>query len=96
MKNAFEAMPNGGMLSIKAEKKGGEVLISVCDMGVGISDESREHIFSPLFTTKAGGMGLGLTYCRRAVEAMGGSIDFKSTAGVETIFTVRLPLKAEA
>jgi PAS domain S-box-containing protein len=92
VKNAVEAMASGGRLVISAAENGDEIILGVSDTGSGISPENRERIFSPLFTTKAGGMGLGLTYCRRAVEAMGGSIDFESKVGVGTIFTVKLLL----
>ena len=92
VENAFDAMPEGGRLVIRVKKRVDGVVISVGDTGVGIPEESKERIFSPLYTTKAGGMGLGLTYCRRAIEAQGGSIDFESEVGVGTTFTVKLPL----
>ena len=91
VKNAVEAMPGEGRLVISVARELNELVIKVSDTGVGIPEESRERIFSPLYTTKAGGMGLGLTYCRRAVEAMGGSIDFTSDVGIGTVFTLKLP-----
>ncbi len=93
VKNSVEAMPNGGKLVVSAVKETDDLVIRVADTVVGIPEESREHIFSPLYTTKTGGMGLGLTYCRRVIEAMGGSINFESEVGVGTTFTVMLPLQ---
>jgi signal transduction histidine kinase len=84
-------MPNGGKLTISAKKNDDKIVISVGDTGVGIPEGYKARIFSPLYTTKTGGMGLGLTYCRRAVGAQGGSIDFESEVGKGTTFTIRLP-----
>ena len=58
--------------------------------GVGITEEARESIFTPLYTTKAKGVGLGLSFCKRAVEAHGGSISFTSELGYGTTFTIRI------
>lgn len=89
--NAVEAMPEGGRLRVRAWREGGDVQLSVSDTGVGIPAEMTGKIFTPLYTTKAKGVGLGLSFCRRAVEAHDGSIWFESTPGKGTTFTVRLP-----
>ncbi len=89
--NAAEAMPNGGRVRVRAWEAGGEALLSVSDTGVGIPEEATRMIFTPLYTTKAKGVGLGLSFCRRAVEAHGGTIGFTSKPGEGTTFTVRLP-----
>lgn len=89
--NAVEAMPNGGRVRVRAWGEEGDVLLSVSDTGVGIPDEAAPMIFTPLYTTKAKGVGMGLSFCKRAVEAHGGAIGFASKPGEGTTFTVRLP-----
>jgi signal transduction histidine kinase len=89
--NGIQAMPNGGRLTIKAVKTGDDVLISIKDTGVGIPGESLEKIWSPLHTTKAKGVGLGLPVCKRLVEAHDGNIIVESKVGEGSTFTVKLP-----
>lgn len=90
--NAVQAMPHGGSLVIGMSKAPGGVAVSFRDTGVGISTGDMTRIFQPLFTTKAKGQGLGLSACRRIVEAHGGSITVESQVGLGTTFTVRVPL----
>ena len=90
--NAVEAMPEGGELTVSGEIEGGDVVISVRDTGKGIPVEEMPDLFKPFVTTKSKGMGLGLPYCKRAVEAHGGSISVESEVGVGSMFMVRLPL----
>jgi signal transduction histidine kinase len=91
--NAIQAMPDGGNLSIAAHKKKNSVCITIADTGVGISPEVKAKIFTPMFTTKAKGQGLGLAVVKRLVEAQGGSISFESKVGEGTKFFVELPLR---
>ena len=91
LSNAAEAMPVGGVVSVNARHGDGEVVISVSDSGVGMPDEAIDNIFTPLYTTKAKGVGLGLSFCKRAVEAHGGSLSFTSELGYGTTFTIRIP-----
>jgi PAS domain S-box-containing protein len=90
--NAVQAMPNGGKLNINSHVNSGQVCISVKDTGVGIADSIKSQIFTPLFTTKPRGQGFGLAVCKRVIEAHGGNITFKSTAGKGTKFTIEFPI----
>ncbi|MCZ2808243.1 MAG: ATP-binding protein [Candidatus Bathyarchaeota archaeon] len=90
--NALQAMPKGGQLTISVITKEETAVISIQDTGVGISEEQMSKLFQPLFTTKAKGQGLGLTVCKRLVEANDGLITFSSKLGVGSTFTVTLPL----
>jgi len=89
--NAIQAMPNGGHLTVVVSSTDEEVIITVEDTGVGIPKKSLPKIFEPFFTTKAQGQGLGLSICKKFVEANGGSIEVESEEGQGTIFTVKLP-----
>lgn len=93
IKNAVEAMPNGGSLQIRSLKIADEVAVSFSDTGTGIPDQYRPKIFSPLFSTKAQGMGFSLAISKRIVEAHGGEITFKTALDQGTTFMVILPLK---
>lgn len=93
IQNAIDAMPEGGKLSFSSMKTQKEVLISVRDTGLGIPREMVERIWTPLHTTKAKGIGLGLPICRRIIEAHGGSISVESTVGKGTTFTLKLPIQ---
>ncbi len=77
VKNAIEAMPGGGRLTVSVDKVENVLVMNIEDTGMGIPEEAKDKIWSPLYSTKSGGMGLGLTYSKRSVEAMGGTIDFE-------------------
>jgi len=89
--NAVQAMPDGGTLTISASDANGSVAISVRDTGVGIPEELKKRLFTPLFTSKAKGTGLGLAVVKRIVDAHGGCISVESGAGEGSTFTVTLP-----
>jgi signal transduction histidine kinase len=66
--------------------------ITLRDSGVGIATENLDKIFSPFFTTKARGQGLGLAACKRLIEAQDGTITMQSEVGKGSTFTVKIPL----
>ena len=91
MKNALEAMRDGGELSIEIVHDDTYVSVSFRDSGIGMSDKALAGLFEPFRTTKKKGTGLGLMVSRRIVSAHGGEIAVSSEKGRGTTFTVRLP-----
>lgn len=91
VKNAIQAMPEGGTLTVRAASSGSHVTITVGDTGEGIDPESMERIFEPFFTTRAKGTGLGLALCKKIIEEHDGTIDVKSGVGEGTTVSVTLP-----
>jgi signal transduction histidine kinase len=91
--NAIQAMPEGGRLDIRASSKGKFVEVEFADTGGGIPEDIKNKIFDPLFTTKAKGVGLGLSVCKSILERHEGDIRVKSQEGKGTTFTLSLPAK---
>ena len=89
--NAIQAMPKRGKLTIRARSKRDSTIMTVEDTGAGIPRKNLAKLFSPFFTTKAKGQGLGLAVCKRLVEAQGGTITVKSKPRKGTAFTIKLP-----
>jgi len=89
--NAIEAEPFGGTIEISSAVDGDKVIIHVSDTGVGISDENMKKLFTPFFTTKAKGIGLGLPICKRIIETHGGRMEIRSREGEGTNILVTLP-----
>jgi two-component system NtrC family sensor kinase len=94
LKNAKEAMPKGGTLTVKTSKEVNKVLIHIQDTGVGIPEEIRDKIFEAFFTTKqkVKGVGLGLSVCYGIIKDHGGEIKVESEEEKGTTFTISLPL----
>ncbi len=92
IRNAFDAMPDGGTLTISSRKSVRGHEVSFKDTGVGIPEEIIDEIWKPLFTTKPKGMGFGLAICKRIVERHGGEMVVESRVGEGTTFTVVFPL----
>ena len=89
--NAVQAMPNGGKLTVSVSGEDGKAVISVEDTGVGIPEEIKPKIFTPLFTTKSKGQGFGLAVVKKLTEVMGGTVTFESRKGDGTKFTLIFP-----
>lgn len=92
MKNALEAMPSGGILTVTTKQSaGGDFVISIADTGKGIHEKQLEKIFTPYFTTRDDGTGLGLPFVLKTVEEQGGTIFVESEVGVGTQFMLSFP-----
>jgi two-component system sensor histidine kinase AtoS len=95
--NAVEAMPNGGVVSIKtsANEHKGMVLIEIADTGTGITEDVKEKIFQPFFSTKSKGTGLGLAITKQIIEQHGGTIHAYNNKDGGAVFTILLPFANE-
>lgn len=94
IKNAIQSVPETreGKIFITLEKPNNTVLIKIQDNGTGISDEMKDKIFTPNFTTKSTGMGLGLAMVKSIIENCGGVIWFETIVDKGTVFFIALPL----
>lgn len=92
VKNAAEAMPQGGQITLSTRLRPSYLEIEVADTGEGMPEELVENIFTPYFTTKSKGSGLGLVISRNIIKAHEGEIRVSSTPGQGSTFTLQLPL----
>jgi signal transduction histidine kinase len=92
LKNAVEAMPDGGRIRIASQEGEGDFTVSIADSGPGISPENLPRMFLPFFTTKkvGSGTGLGLSVCYGIVKMHGGTIQAANNPDGGACFTVRI------
>jgi signal transduction histidine kinase len=91
VQNARQAMPQGGRICLRGYLGPEHAVLEVADTGPGIPEEVRARVLQPFFSTRRGGMGLGLSICQRLVEQMNGRLEFQTEVGRGTTFVVRLP-----
>ena len=94
MKNAVQAMCDGGTLMVRARSERNAVSIEVADSGPGIAESVRAQLFEPFFTTREKGSGLGLAVVSQTVADNGGHLELESDEGRGTVFKVVLPARA--
>jgi two-component system, NtrC family, nitrogen regulation sensor histidine kinase NtrY len=94
IKNGIQSVPAGrqGLITLNPEVKGDKVEVSVSDNGSGIPEGLRKNLFTPNFTTKSSGMGLGLSIARKYIESANGRIWFESEVGKGSVFYFELPV----
>ena len=93
--NAMDAMPQGGVLSLRTRQEEGRACIEVSDTGVGLTPEECERVFTPYYTSKTHCTGLGLAIVQSVISDHGGRISVRSEAGRGTTFMVELPCNAD-
>lgn len=94
--NAVQAMPQGGKLDVFIDCENTVAVLRIEDTGEGIAPENLSKIFSPFFTTKENGNGLGLAEVHKVIQAHQGWIDVKSEQGKGTLFNIKLPFNINA
>lgn len=95
IQNAVESMPQGGKLRVSTQQEENFVRIEIADTGIGFSSEIKDKIFTPFFTTKTKGFGLGLSVTKLVVELHGGRLKIASEENKGTVVTILLPVPAQ-
>jgi two-component system sensor histidine kinase HydH len=94
LKNAVEAMPAGGTLTVQSRYVvGGQIEVQIADTGRGIAPDVLSRIFDAFTTTKPGGTGLGLAIVKNVAETYGGTVVARSELGKGSVFTLTLPVR---
>jgi signal transduction histidine kinase len=96
IRNGLEAMPEGGELTVSTWREGGQARLRVADSGKGMSGEQVKQMFTPFFTTKPEGTGLGLTLVQQIVTEHGGHVECESIVNQGSAFTIFLPVTQES
>lgn len=91
VKNSVEAMPNGGRLTVRTGLAAPHAFLEVVDTGTGIATDIRDKVFSPFFSTKGKGSGLGLARIKKILDDLGGTVELVSVPGEGTRVTLLLP-----
>jgi signal transduction histidine kinase len=91
IKNSVQSISAEGIVDVNIEETNDYFVVKIKDTGKGMSDEVKQKIFSPYFTTKSGGTGIGLAIVKNIISEMGGNIEFVSEEGKGTTFLLRLP-----
>jgi len=91
LQNAMQAMPEGGTISVDVHGENSEGIFTISDNGIGMDDDVREKLFTPFFTTKEDGTGLGLVTSKKIIDAHNGQIRVDSEPGRGTQFSISLP-----
>jgi signal transduction histidine kinase len=94
IKNAIEAMPDGGTVTVATIAEHPWVKVEIADTGVGILEEEMDKLFDAFFTSKSTGSGLGLTVSAQIINHHGGTIEVRKRKAKGTIFSINLPVKA--
>jgi signal transduction histidine kinase len=96
--NSYQAIEDGGTITIATSRRGSELVVSIADDGKGIRKEDLNRIFDPGFTTKGVGVGtgLGLSISYNIIKSHSGEIKVESEIGKGTVFTITLPIEQDA
>ena len=94
IKNGIQSIPTGreGLIKLNLEVKSDKVVVSISDNGTGIPSDLRKNLFTPNFTTKSSGMGLGLSIAKKYIESANGRIWFDTEVDKGSVFYFELPV----